>query len=73
MLFRSDTPCLEDRVLTTDVEVPDRPSSGDEDGRSNDKDNDSNVRSFPEETGSLLDLELNHPTYIIRIRKEHSS
>ena len=36
-------------------------------------DNDGNVRSFLEEIGSPSDSEPNYPTYIIRIREEHSS
>jgi hypothetical protein len=72
-----DAPCLEDRVPTPDVEVPDHLTSegedeipGDHDGN---LDGDGDFRPFPEEAGSLSDSEPERSTDIARIREEHAS
>jgi GAG-pre-integrase domain len=53
-----DTPCLEDRVPTTDPGVPDQPISETDDGMTSDENSDNGSVSFStEETGPSTELE----------------
>ena len=53
-----DTPCLEDRVPTTDPSVPDQPISETDDGMTSDENSDNESVSFNiEEAGPSIELE----------------
>jgi hypothetical protein len=68
-----DRPCLEDRVLTLDVETLDCPSLEDEEGISDDEDNDTSFHGPLRDLEFLADPETARLTNNTRTHTEHGS